>query len=206
IVFALDGTSAQHTTTHTLGPVVWLVVAALLVVAAFALAKGEDQRLRERRAARREKKGKEEEKKAPKWQSALQGGNGWQAFAVGIVLSFPGASYLAALDRLIHLHYSTLVVVVILIGFNLVQNLLLEIPMLAFRIWPEKTRAAIDTAKAWVSTHWREYAVWALGLLGVAVAIPSVIALLSRLAGGARSASRGLGLGISRPTPELGDP
>jgi len=179
IVFALKGTSAEHTTTHTLGPVAWLVVASLLVIAAFALAKGEDQRLRERRAARREKKG-EEEKKTPKWQRALQEGNAWQAFAVGIVLSFPGASYLAALDRLIHLHYSTLVVVLILIGFNLVQNLLLEIPMLAFRIWPEKTPAAIDRAKAWVSQHWREYAVWALGLLGVAVAIPSVVALLSR--------------------------
>src|SRR5262245_5349747 len=81
IVFALKGTSAEHTTTHTLGPVVWLVVAALLVVAAFALAKGEDQRLRERRAARREKKG-EEEKKTPEWQRALQEGNAWQAFAV----------------------------------------------------------------------------------------------------------------------------
>jgi len=180
IVFALDGTSAQHTTTHTLGPAAWLVFAVLLVVAAFALAKGEDQRLRERRAARRERKGKEEQRKTPKWQRVLQEGNAWQAFAVGIVLSFPGASYLAALDRLIHLHYSTLAVVAILIGFNLVQNLLLEIPMLAFRIWPERTRAAIDTAKAWVSTHWREYAVWALGLLGVAVAIPSLIALLPR--------------------------
>src|SRR5262249_48189113 len=58
IVFALEG-SAQHTTTHTVGPVAWLVIAVLLVVAAFALAKGEDQRLRERREARREKKGKE---------------------------------------------------------------------------------------------------------------------------------------------------
>jgi hypothetical protein len=58
--------------------------------------------------------------------------------------------------------------------------LLLEIPMLAFRIWPRETPAAIDNAKAWASKHAREYAVWALGLLGVALAIPSVIALLSR--------------------------
>jgi len=96
------------------------------------------------------------------------------------VLSFPGASYLAALDRLIHLHYATMVTLLILIGFNLVQNLLLEIPMLAFKIWPKQTPAAIDNAKAWVSSHGREYGAWALGLLGVAVAIPSVVALLSR--------------------------
>jgi hypothetical protein len=178
IVFAINGTGAEHTTSHTVGPVVWLVVGALLVVAAVALAKGEDRRVRKRRTARQEKKG--EEKKTPKWQKRLQDGNAWHTFAVGIVLSFPGASYLAALDRITHLHYSTLVIVLVLIGFNLIQNLLLEIPMLAFKIWPEATPAAIDHAKAWLSRHGREYAAWALGLLGVAVAIPSVIALVSR--------------------------
>src|SRR5262245_23132594 len=136
IVFVLEGTAAEHTTRHALGPIFWLLIAVLLVVAAFALARGEDIRLRERREARREKKGVEE-KKTPKWQRTLQEGNAWQAFAVGIVLSLPGASYLAAMDRLIHLHYPALVTVLVLIGFNLVQNVALEVPMLAFRIWPE---------------------------------------------------------------------
>ncbi len=98
---------------------------------------------------------------------------------VGILLSFPGVSYLAALDRLIHLHYSAFVVVLILIGFNLVQNLLLEIPMLAFKIWPTETPAAIDSAKAWVVRHGRTYGVWGLAILGVALAIISIIGLLS---------------------------
>jgi hypothetical protein len=179
IVFALKGTGAAHTTTHTAGPIVWLVVAALLLVAAVALAKGEDRRARERRAARREKHG-EKEKKTPRWQRMLQEGNSWHAFVAGLLLSFPGVSYLAALDRLIHLHYSVFVTVLIVIGFNFVQNLLLEIPMLAFKIWPNETPAAIENAKAWASRHGREYGAWALGLLGVALAIPSVIALLSR--------------------------
>jgi len=52
IVFALKDTNAGHTTTHTLGPVVWLVVAALLLVAAFAFARGADRGVRERREAR----------------------------------------------------------------------------------------------------------------------------------------------------------
>jgi Sap, sulfolipid-1-addressing protein len=179
IVFALKGTGAEHTTRHTIGPVAWLVIAALLVVAAFALGKGQDRRMRERRAARGGKKGGEEKKK-PKWKKMLQEGNPWHAFVVGILLSFPGVSYLAALDRLIHLNYSAFVTVLIVIGFNFVQNLLIEIPMLAFRIWPKETPAAIDHAKAWFSRYGRRYAVWGLGLLGVAVAIPSVIALLSR--------------------------
>src|SRR5215471_2714638 len=107
IVFALEGTGAEHTTRHTVGPVVWLVVAALLVIAAVALARGEDKRMRERRRERHPKK----EKKTPKWQTMLQEGNAWHTFVVGILLSFPGVSYLAALDRLIHLNYSVVVTV-----------------------------------------------------------------------------------------------
>ena len=98
---------------------------------------------------------------------------------VGILLSFPGASYLAALDRLIHLHYSAFAVVLILIGFNLIQNLLLEIPMLAFKIWPTQTPAAIDSAKAWAVRHGRTYGAWGLAILGVALASISIIGLLS---------------------------
>jgi hypothetical protein len=178
IVFALKDSGAEHTTTRTVGPVAWLVIAALLVVAAFALAKGEDQRLRERRSARREAKGKGP-KKTPRWQRTLREGNAWHTFVIGILLAFPGVSYLAAMDRLIHLHYSTLVTIVVVLGFNLVQYLLVEIPILAFRIWPEATPATIDDAKTWASRHGRELAVWGLGLIGVALAIPSLIGLLT---------------------------
>jgi hypothetical protein len=176
IVFALKGTGAEHTTRHTIGPLVWLVVAALLVIAAFALARGEDKRAAEHYRERHPKK----EKKTPRWQKMLREGNAWHAFVAGVLLSFPGASYLAALDRIIHLHYAAAATVLVLVGFNLVQNLILEIPMLAFRIWPRQTPAAIESAKEWASTHGREYGAWTLGLLGIALAIPSVIALLSR--------------------------
>lgn len=176
IVFALKDTGAEDTTRHTVGPVVWLVVAALLVIAAFAFARGEDKRVRERHRERHPKK----EKKTPKWQKTLREGTAWHTFVVGILLSFPGASYLAALDRIIHLRYSTVVTVLVIVGFNLVQNILLELPLLAFRIWPNDTPAAIDSAKAWAASHGREYGSWALGLLGTALAIPSIVALLSR--------------------------
>jgi Sap-like sulfolipid-1-addressing protein len=177
IVFALQDTGAEHTTTRTVGPVAWLVVAALLLLAALVLAKGGGRRVREHRAARREQE--REKKKTPRWQKTLQEGGARGAFVVGILLSFPGASYLAALDRLIHLHYSTWVTVLVVIGFNIVQNLLLEIPMLAFRIWPEGTPAAIEGGRAWVARNGQRYGAWALGLVGVALAIPSVIALVS---------------------------
>ena len=177
IVFALDGTTTEHTTRHTVSPVVQLVFAGLLVLAAVALAKGEGKRLRTKH---KEKEKQKKDKKPPKWQQILQEGSAWQTFVVGMLLSFPGVSYLAALDRLIHLNYAAPVTVLIVIGFNFVQNLLIEIPMLAFKIWPKETPAAIDSAKAWAVSHGRQYGAWGLGILGVALAIISVIGLLSR--------------------------
>ena len=174
IVFALKDTGVEHTTRHTVSPVVQLVFALLLVIAAIALAKGVGKRHEQK-----EKKEKKE-KKTPKWQQILGEGSFWYSFVVGMLLSFPGVSYLAALDRLIHLHYSAFATVLIVIGFNFVQNLLLEIPMLAFKIWPRETPAAIDRAKAWVGRHGRQYGAWGLAILGVALAIISVIGLLSR--------------------------
>ena len=170
IVFALQDSAAEQTTRHTVSPIVQLVFAGLLLVAAVALAKNKDRH--------REKKDKKD-KKTPRWQRTLEKGNAWQTFVVGMLLSFPGASYLAALDRLIHLHYSPFTVVLIVIGFNLIQNLLIEVPILAFRIWPTETPAAIDRAKAWAIRHGRTYGAWGLAILGMALAIISVIGLLS---------------------------
>ena len=176
IVFALKDTGAEHTTKHTVSPVVQLVFAALLIVAAIALAKGGGKRLETKeKRRRRTRRTRNRRSGSRRWKRGML----WQTFVVGILLSFPGASYLAALDRLIHLHYSAFAVVLILIGFNLIQNLLLEIPMLAFKIWPTQTPAAIDSAKAWVVRHGRTYGVWGLAILGVALAIISIIGLLS---------------------------
>ena len=47
IVFVLKNTGAENTTKHTVSPIVQLVFAALLIVAAVALAKGEGKRVRE---------------------------------------------------------------------------------------------------------------------------------------------------------------
>jgi hypothetical protein len=75
------------------------------------------------------------------------------------------ARYLAALDRLAKLHYPTLAVILVVVGFCLVQLLLIEVPMLAFEIWPAQTPIVIETAKAWGSRHGRQYGVWGLAIV-----------------------------------------
>ena len=60
-----------------------------------------------RLAARRQRKAAGETKKTPRWQTTLSKGTARSTFLAGIVLSFPGASYLAALDQIHKQNLST---------------------------------------------------------------------------------------------------
>lgn len=174
IVFALQDSSVVTTARNSVSPAVDLAIAALLLLAAVVLEKRDDERVRERHRARHPN----DEKKTPRWQQRLEDGNPWHTFVVGILLSFPGAWYLAALDRLIKLHYSTLAAILIVVGFCLVQLILIELPMVAFVIWPTKTPIAIDNAKSWGSRHGRRYAVWGLLITAGLLVIRGAIGLV----------------------------
>jgi hypothetical protein len=173
IVFALESSSVVSTTKNTLSPIADFVLAAVFLVLAAVLARGRDKNVEGRHQSRRARRG--EEKKTPKWQEQLGKGTARATFLIGVILSLPGATYVAGLDHIDKLHYSTAVTVLLVIGFNLVSLLLLEIPMVAFKVAPTQTPIAIDRAKAWGQGHWRQLAVWALVVIAVALAIKGIL-------------------------------
>ena len=117
------------------------------------------------------------DKGPPRWQRELSKGSAADHFVVGMLLTLPGASYLAGLDEIHKLHYSTAVTVLIVIGFNLVMLWLLEVPLVSFLIAPEWTPRAIQRSKLWVSRHSHMFAVRGLTLLGVLMIIKGIIGL-----------------------------
>lgn len=128
IVFALKGSSTVSTTQNTISPAVDLALGAILLVAAFVLSTGRDKRIAERRQAR---KGPKQDKGPPRWQRALSKGSPRTTFAVGAVLTLPGASYLAGLHHIEKQKLSTTATVLTIIGFNLIMLILLELPLLS---------------------------------------------------------------------------
>jgi Sap, sulfolipid-1-addressing protein len=115
IVFSLHGSSTVRTTKKTLSPLADIVLGGLTLVLALALARHGNKRVTERRAQQTK------EKKPPRWQRALQTGTAKTTFVIGAMLTLPGASYLAGLNRLSKLHYSKLGTVLAVLGFNLVM-------------------------------------------------------------------------------------
>ena len=172
IVFSLQGSGIVSTTKKALSPLADIALGAVLLVLAVMLAKGFDKRLAERRATH------SDGKKPPRWQRELRKGTAKTTFVIGAVLTLPGASYLAGLDRLSKLGYSTAVTVLVVVAFNLVMLILLEGPMIAFAVVPDWTPAAIDRAKRWGGAHGRQLAVRGLAAIGVALTAKGIIGLL----------------------------
>ncbi|MGO9789735.1 MAG: GAP family protein, partial [Solirubrobacteraceae bacterium] len=129
IVFALKGSSTVSTTENTINPAVDLALGAIMLLAGFVLGSGRDKRIAERRRAR---KGPKPDKGPPRWQRELSKGSARTTFAVGALLTLPGASYLAGLDQIEKQNLSTTATVLVVIGFNLIMLMLLELPLLGF--------------------------------------------------------------------------
>lgn len=173
IVFALEGSSTVKTTKSTVSPIVDFVLAVIFLILAIVLARGRDEGVEKRRQSRRARRGTEKE--TPRWQQQLSKGTARTTFVIGALLSLPGATYLAGLDNIHKLHYATAVTVLLVIGFNLAQLLLIEIPMVAFKVAPTQTPVAVARAKEWALAHWRTAAVWGLLLLSVALGVKAII-------------------------------
>jgi hypothetical protein len=173
-VFSLSGSGAAHATQHGISPGTDLALGGLALVIAYALRSNRVDAVRERRRARRATK---PDKGPPRWQRELSKGSPRTTFAIGAVLSLPGASYIIALDRLRRLHYPATATIVLVVAFNIVQMWLLEIPLIGLVTAPDWTQRAIDRAKGWVGRHGRTAAVRGLTVVGLLLIVRGTIEL-----------------------------
>jgi Sap, sulfolipid-1-addressing protein len=176
IVFSLSNSGATNTTENTISPAVDIGLGAIFLAISFVLATGRHERLRERR---RERKAAKPDKGPPRWQRELSKGSARTTFIVGALLTLPGASYLAGLDEIHKLKYSTPVTVLLVIAFNLVMLWLLEVPLASFATAPDWTPRAIDRAKRWVSRHAHTFAVRGTAAIGALLAIKGIVGLVT---------------------------
>jgi hypothetical protein len=164
---------AVSQTKHTVSPGIDLAFGALALIAAFAIRSGHYERSRTRR---REKKG-DEPKKTPRWQEALSGGSARTTYVVGLVLSFPGASYLASLTEISRQHLSTAGTVVTVLAVNAVMLVLLELPLIGFYLAPQWTQDTVERFKGWMAENGAKAIVTALTVIGVLFTTHAIITI-----------------------------
>jgi hypothetical protein len=156
IVLFLHGSGALSTSRHTLSPGVDLAASALILAVAIVLVTGRDAPLREWRARRRKAEVTEGHAKQA-WQQRLLGkGSAVITFAVGAAVSFPGVTYVNALDHIVKLNPSIPLILLLVGYFCLMQQILLEVPPLAYRFAPQQTETSVTRFRAWVERSARD--------------------------------------------------
>jgi hypothetical protein len=177
VVYSLHGSGSVETTKQTLSPLEDLAFGVIALVVAWALLSGRAEQVRGRRAERKAAKRKGEPK--PSLPERLLGrGSARVAFAVGALLSFPGVSYLAALDKMSKLGWSSAGVAVAVIVFCLIQQLLLEVPLLGYALAPERTQIGVERFREWIAANGRRAAGWVALVLGALLVVRGVIELI----------------------------
>ena len=182
IVFSLNGSSTASTSKHTISPVEDIVVGLLAIAIAWVLRTGRDQPLQARRRRKEDAKLKAREEAGKPTESLplrlLGKGDPRVTFVVGAVLSFPGVSYLDALDHIHKLNPGTVPTVLLVVGFCLMQQILLELPLLGYVFAPDSTQDRVARFKAWVARKGRTALVIGATVIGLILVARGVIALL----------------------------
>ena len=182
IVFALPGSSTESTSKHTISPAEDIAIGLLLLLIAWILRTGHDQPFQKRRR----------QKKDAKLQAKLEAGKPTESlplrllgkgdpkvtFVVGALLSFPGVSYLDALDHIHKLNPGTVPTVLLVVYFCLMQQILIELPLLGYLFAPDRTQAAVTGFKDTIARRGRPAAVIGSAAVGVVLIARGLITLL----------------------------
>ncbi|HEX3174897.1 MAG TPA: GAP family protein [Solirubrobacterales bacterium] len=176
IVFTLRHSGLVSTTQHQLGPGSDLVIGALFLIVAFVLGSGRDQRLVERRRAR--KAGRNKPEGPPRWQQALGKGSARTTFVVGAILTLPGATYITALHRIADEDLTDPVTVLVILAFNLIMLMLLEVPLLAYTVAPDWTPQAVERFKRALRERGRDWAVRGATVIGVLLILRGLLTFI----------------------------
>jgi hypothetical protein len=175
IVFTLQDSGATSTTQKTLSPAADLALGGLLIAIALVLGTGADQRRKERRSAKKPKK----DKGPPRWRRTLDKGSPRIAFVVGALLTLPGGSYIVGLNRIADQNLSDAGTVGMVLVFNLIMLMLLEVPLIGYTFAPEWTPRAVDRFKAWIGRVGRRAAVYGAGGIGALLVIKGLIGVFA---------------------------
>jgi hypothetical protein len=167
IVFVVHDGSATTTARNAVSPSIDVVLGLVFLLVAYVLRAGHDQRLKERRAQKHAAAGEEPAEKGPsKVEQLLGRGSARITFALGVVLTLPGVAYLAALRDLQQLGYGAGAEVLVIVGFNLMLLLLIEIPLVGYFVAPERTVVEVQRFRAWLSRRGRHLAVVTFAAIG----------------------------------------
>lgn len=182
IVLLLPGSGTESASKHTIGPIEDIVVGLVVLAIAWVLKTRRDKPFEERRRERQDAKLKAKQEAGKATESlatrVLSKGDPRLTFVVGAILSFPGVSYLIALDHIHQENLGTAATVLLVVFFCVMELLLVEIPLVGYAVAPERTEQTVARFRAWLARSGRGAATVGAAAVGVLLILRGVITLL----------------------------
>lgn len=175
VVFSLHDTGSAEAARNTLSPGEDIVFGLIALVIGFVLGTGRGEELRERR-----KRGRDKGEPKESWPQRMLGkGSARVSFAVGALLSFPGATYLVALNRIADLDEAAAVSALLVVAFCLIQQLLLEVPSIGYVLSAERTERAVTAFREWLARNGRRAGAIVATVIGALLLLRGTLELLA---------------------------
>jgi len=170
LVFAVSG-STSSTMKHTVSPAIEITLGAFILVIVVVVATGRDRRRRAWSERRREKA---RDKPPPRWRRTLSKGSARDTFVIGILLSFPGASFIAGMNQLSKEKLETAETVLHIVAFALIELIILEVPLIGYTVSPGGTEAAVQRFSSWLRRRGGLVALVAGSVIGAVLILQGV--------------------------------
>ena len=173
-----DHKSVIGSTSSAPSPGVSIVVGLLSLLLAWLMASGRGRALldawRSRHPRRRARPAHES---GPSWaERHLDRANARVAFAVGAVINLPGPFYLLALGDIAEGAYSQVQELGLILLFNAIMFLLLEVPLAGYLLRPERTAERVAVLSNWLNSNGLRVMGWLVGAVGVSLVVQGIVA------------------------------
>jgi hypothetical protein len=171
-----DGDAVLGSTRSDPHPAISLVAGAVALVFAWLMVSRRGNATLDRwRSHRRKPKAKD----GPSWAERRLGRASWKvAFLVGAVINLPGPFYLLALGKIARGGYSGLGQIALILVFNAIMFLLLEVPLVGYLVRPATTARRVTVMSHWLNANGLRIMGGFVGLFGVSLLTQGTAALI----------------------------
>ena len=113
----------------------------------------------------------------PSWaERRLDRANAAVAFAVGAAINLPGPFYVLALGEIASGPYDTLTSLGLILLFNAIMFLLLEVPLVGYLVRPERTAEQVGRLSIWLNANGLRVMGALIGVVGVSLVVQGIAA------------------------------
>ena len=175
LAYFSDGNAVLGSTSSTPSPGTSIVAGLVSLLLAWLMASRRGHGLLDRWRSRHPRR--HEKKQGPSWaERHLNRANARVAFVVGAAINLPGPFYLLALGDMATGNYSTAEQLGLIVLFNAIMFLLVEVPLIGYLVRPEATAEQVASFATWLNANGLRIMGWLVGAVGLGLIVQGLAA------------------------------